>query len=156
MNPNKQALFSEVYYPETGGKPVAEIDIHTALLFELRAIPKEFFASTPDIYAAGNMLFYYVAGDPKKRVAQDIFVVRGVPNHLRRTYKVWEEGKAPDIVFEISSRGTWGDDLQRKWKLYARLGDFLPTCDEMRAAREQAPRSSGGSGTTTSRSPRSN
>jgi Uma2 family endonuclease len=122
MNPNKKALITEVYYPETDGKPVAETEIQVDLLLELRATLKDYFAAEPDAYAAGNMLLYYVEGDPKKCVAPDVFFVRGVPNRRRRTYKVWEEGKAPDVVFEVSSRGTWGDDLKRKWKLYERLG----------------------------------
>jgi Uma2 family endonuclease len=122
MNLQRKALVTEVGYPETDGKPVAETDIHIDLLLELRATLKDYFAAEPDVYVAGNMLLYYVEGDPKKCVSPDVFVVRGVPNRLRRTYKVWEEGKAPDVVFEISSRSTCGDDLQKKWLLYARLG----------------------------------
>lgn len=48
--------------------------------------------------------------------------MRGVGKHERRVYKLWEEGQAPEVVIELSSRQTWGDDLQRKWLLYAKLG----------------------------------
>ena len=41
---------------------------------------------------------------------------------MRRLYKVWEEGKPPTVVFEITSRTTRREDLGRKKNLYARLG----------------------------------
>jgi hypothetical protein len=55
-------------------------------------------------------------------VAPDVFVTRGIPKHKRRIYQLWVEGRPPDVIFEISSRGTWGKDLQKNWRLYARLG----------------------------------
>jgi Putative restriction endonuclease len=67
-------------------------------------------------------LLYYVKGDPRKRVAPDVFVVRGVPKGNRRVYKLWEEGHSPDIIFEISSRQTWREDMYEKWRLYERFG----------------------------------
>jgi hypothetical protein len=73
-------------------------------------------------YVTGNMLLYYLEGNPYVSVAPDVFVVRGVPKHRRRTYMVWVEGRAPDVVFEISSRGTWGKDLHKNPKVYAELG----------------------------------
>jgi hypothetical protein len=51
-----------------------------------------------------------------------VLFVRGIPKGLRRTYKLWEEGKMPEAIFEISSRSTWGDDWHIKFQLYARLG----------------------------------
>jgi hypothetical protein len=35
---------------------------------------------------------------------------------------VWEEGKAPDVIFELTSRSTAGEDMDRKYRLYQRLG----------------------------------
>lgn len=109
-------------YPETDGEPIAETDVHVQLMMDLRFALKTFFRDVPDVYVATNLLLYYVEGDPRKRVAPDVFVVRGVGNHLRRIYKLWEEGRPPDVVMELSSRQTWGDDLQRKWQLYQQLG----------------------------------
>lgn len=111
-----------IYYPESDGKPMAETDVHRTLMSELiRELTKR-FRDEPDVYVSGNLLVYYVEGNPRKCFAPDVFIVRGVGNHQRRTYKIWEEGRAPKVVIEISSRQTWGDDLQRKWKLYQQLG----------------------------------
>jgi len=65
---------------------------------------------------------YFVEGDPTKSVAPDALVVKGVDPGYRRTYKVWEEGKVPDVVFETTSESTRQNDTQKKFDLYARLG----------------------------------
>ena len=111
-----------VDYPARDGNPMAETDVHRNLLSGLVFTLTSFFSDTPDVYVSGNLLIYYVEGDPRKRVAPDVFVVRGVGNHQRRIYKLWEEGHPPDVVIELSSRQTWREDLQEKWRLYEQLG----------------------------------
>src|SRR5438128_1639401 len=122
MSLHQKALATEIEYPETDGQPMAETDAHADLMIELRTTLKQLFADQPDVYVSGNLLLYYVEGNPRKSVAPDVFVVRGVGNHRRRTYKLWEEGRVPEVVFEISSRKTLLQDTQKKWQLYARLG----------------------------------
>ena len=34
---------------------------------------------------------YYERGDPMWRVAPDVFVIFGVPDHHRMSYKLWED-----------------------------------------------------------------
>ncbi len=77
---------------------------------------------TPDVYTWGNMFFYYEEGNPHAKFAPDFFVVHGVPKHKRRIYKLWEEGKAPSMILEITSRSTRHEDLGSKKDLYQRLG----------------------------------
>ncbi|HSN85432.1 MAG TPA: Uma2 family endonuclease [Thermoanaerobaculia bacterium] len=112
----------EVYYPESDGKPVAESDIHIDELLTARHALKEHFRAVEDVYAAGNMLLYYVQGDPRKCVAPDVFVVRGVPKRRRNIFKLWEEGHAPCFVLEITSDTTRSEDLRKKKDLYQDLG----------------------------------
>lgn len=109
-------------YPESDGKPMAETDIHAQCLIDLRTALDYHFRAQPDVYVSGNLLIYYVEGNPAKCFAPDVFVVRGVPKGQRRTYKLWEEGVAPQIVIELTSRKTWREDLQIKWRLYEELG----------------------------------
>src|SRR3712207_2771442 len=109
-------------YPETDGKPIAETDVHRQLLTDLVFTLTNFFRGDPDVYVTGDLLLYYTEGDPRKRVAPDVFVVRGVGKGPRRIYKLWEEGRPPDVVFELSSRQTWREDLHLKWRLYEQLG----------------------------------
>jgi hypothetical protein len=41
---------------------------------------------------------------------------------FRRTYKLWEEGKPPDVVFEVTSTSTKREDEHDKPALYAAMG----------------------------------
>jgi Uma2 family endonuclease len=112
----------EVQYPESDGKPIAETDLHRMLLSELIQVADRHFEDDPEVYVSGNLLVYYVEGHPEKCVAPDVFAVRGVEKKLRPIYKVWEEGKGPDVVVEVTSPSTHREDLQEKRTLYERLG----------------------------------
>ena len=114
-------VVAEIYYPESDGEPMAETDLHRNWMFRIIDILQQRFEGQ-QVYVSGNLLLYYVEGDPTKSVAPDALVVKGVAPGLRRTYKVWEEGKAPDVVFETTSDSTRQNDTQRKFELYARLG----------------------------------
>ena len=49
----------------------------------------------------------------------DVYVVFGVPGHLRDSYKSWEEGgRLPDVVFEFTSRKTQREDTDTKLPRY--------------------------------------
>lgn len=109
-------------YPESDGKPMAETEVHLDEMFYLIAAFKEHFRNAADVHVGGNLLFYYVEGDPRSCTAPDCFVVRGSDKALRRTWKLWEEGKAPCLVAEVTSRSTRGEDLKHKKELYERLG----------------------------------
>ncbi|RPI89556.1 MAG: Uma2 family endonuclease, partial [Planctomycetaceae bacterium] len=74
------------------------------------------------VYITGNLLLYYVEGDPTRSVAPDAFVVKGIDPGERRTYKTWVEGKVPDVVFETTSDSTRRNDTETKFELYAELG----------------------------------
>ena len=111
-----------ICYPESDGQPVAETDVHRALMFALIGMLQAFFRDDPHVYISGNLFVYYQEGNPRRVVAPDVFVVQGVRNHARRVYKLWEEGVSPAVVFELTSRSTRGEDLRTKYDLYERLG----------------------------------
>lgn len=111
-----------VYYPESDGKPMAETDLHRDLMVSLIAALRRRYLDEPLVYVSGNLLLYYEEGNPKRSTAPDVFVVKGVPTHQRRTYLLWDEGVAPCVAIEISSRSTRREDVRSKPELYARLG----------------------------------
>ena len=112
----------QIEYPESDGQPMAETELHANLMCDLYFAIDRHFLNDPQSYASRNMFLYYVEGQPKKRVAPDIFFVRGVQKRIRRTYKLWEEGVAPQVVFEISSRSTMREDQHTKPKIYGQIG----------------------------------
>src|SRR5277367_603781 len=94
----------EIDYPTSDGKPMAETDLHRKLMIEVIELLDGFFANRSDVYVSGNMLVFYEEGNPRKHRAPDVFVVWGVPKHERENFKIWEEGKAPGVVIEITSK----------------------------------------------------
>jgi Uma2 family endonuclease len=113
------ATIREVEYPTSDGKPMAETELHGQDLMDVILTLKEHFAADPNVYAWGNMLMYYVEGDPTKHVAPDFFFVRGVPKLPPRLYyQVWKEGKAPDVIIEIASKTTRRVDEKKKPVIY--------------------------------------
>jgi Uma2 family endonuclease len=115
-------LQHEIYYPESDGKPMAESDIHRDVMFDLIHALQARYEGERDVYVGGNLLFYFVEGDPRSSISPDVFLVRGVPKGRRKTYLLWKEGKAPDFVVEVTSDSTRQEDLQRKKERYESLG----------------------------------
>ena len=109
-------------YPESDGKPMAETDMHAMAIIDLRHRFDGFFADNLDTYVSGTIVMYDVEGPGRTAVSPDILVSFGIGKKLRRTYKVWEEGKPPDFVMEFSSKGTFQNDLGHKKAHYASMG----------------------------------
>ena len=109
-------------YPDRDGEPMAASDYHLEILIWLLLVLKAYFDDMPDTYLSGDILTYYTEGNPRDVVAPDVLISFGIGNKKRHTYKVWEEGKAPDFVMEFSSKTTYQKDLTDKMDLYARLG----------------------------------
>jgi Uma2 family endonuclease len=101
---------------------MAESDLHRDLMVDLIASLKYHFRADPQVYTSGNLFVYYEEGNPSVVVAPDVFVVRGVPARRRKTYKVWDEGKGPDLVIELTSKSTHLEDLGNKRAIYEALG----------------------------------
>ncbi|PZO46971.1 MAG: hypothetical protein DCF15_19600 [Phormidesmis priestleyi] len=81
------------------------------------------FASEPDVFVAGDLLWYPVEGEPKLRQAPDVLVVFGRPKGDRGSYQQWKEaGIAPQVVFEILSQGNRPGEMLRKLNFYQRYG----------------------------------
>jgi Uma2 family endonuclease len=112
-----------VFYPESDGKPMGETQLHASEIMYLIQALWERYQDTPDVYVWGDLFLYYVEGDPSSSVVPDVFLVKGVPKQpARRIYKLWEEGKSPCLVIEVTSESTRRVDQRRKRDLYERLG----------------------------------
>ena len=113
---------AKVHYPSSDGRPIAESDFQrTPLIYAVDRL-RHHFRGRRDVYVSGNLLLYYQKGNPRAAVAPDVFVVLGVSNADRSSYRLWEERKGPDFVLEITSRTTYREDQGRKRELYHSLG----------------------------------
>ena len=108
----------KIEYPTSDGRPMAETDHHRNCMLEGIETIKLARGHEPDFYVSGNLLVFYVPGDRRRHVAPDFFVVRGVPNHERDNYLIWEEGKAPEVTIEYTSKTTRKEDQGTKFVLY--------------------------------------
>jgi Uma2 family endonuclease len=133
---NESRLISTpIIYPETDGQPMTESDATRDYLIYSLEVLRLFFYSRRNIYISGNLFLYYEEGNPKAVISPDVFVIFGVSNCKRRSYKTWQEGgKLPSFIMEITSLTTKRQDEVEKPKLYARLGvqeyfQYDPTAD---------------------------
>jgi len=102
---------------------MAETDRHRDLMVDLLHALHEHFRDNPQVYVSGNIFVYYLDenGD-RQSVSPDILVVFGVEKKERRIYKIDEEGKAPEVVIELTSSSTKVEDLVMKHYIYANIG----------------------------------
>jgi Uma2 family endonuclease len=114
-------LQREIHYPESDGKPMAESDLHRDVMTDLIHALKTRYIGEPNVYVAGNLLLYYVEGDPRKSVAPDVLVTWGIRKGRRKTYLLWKEGRTPGFVIEVTSDTTRTEDLGKKKNLYQEL-----------------------------------
>ncbi len=111
-----------IFYPDADGKPMAVSDLHRRILTRTLQTLDAHFEQQPEVYVSGDILMYYVEGDPRKSISPDVLVAFGLGKKLRQRYLVWVEGKSPDFAMEFSSKTTYDKDLTDKMELYASLG----------------------------------
>lgn len=97
---------------------MAETDSHRTLLAELVQTLDDWFAADPSVYVSGNLLLFYERGNKRRHVSPDVFVVFGVPKGRRPNYLLWEEGRGPGVVIELTSSSTRREDTRQKLELY--------------------------------------
>jgi Uma2 family endonuclease len=112
----------EVEYPESDGRPMGETELHLDWMFRILELLRWRYRGQR-VYVISNLLLFYQEGNPTKFVVPDNFVVLDCdPSPRRRTFKVWEEGRVPDVVFEVTSRSSRTEDLGSKPQVYAQIG----------------------------------
>ncbi len=109
-------------YPDSDGLPMAENESQFWPILYVGSALDRYYQAREDVYVVGNLLLYYQEGDRSKSVSPDLMVVLGASKHIRSSYRLWEEPKAPDFVLEIASESTHRIDRGVKRDLYAGMG----------------------------------
>ena len=112
----------DIDYPCSDGVAMSESDFQARALINARHFLGTHFQERRDVYVSGNILIFYEERNLSLTVSPDILVAFGVERRRRRSYRTWEEGKAPDFVLEVLSPSTWTKDRDEKRRTYARLG----------------------------------
>jgi Uma2 family endonuclease len=114
---------SEIIYPDSDGQPMAENTLQFQWIVTLQGGLDALFAGDPNVFVAGDLLWYPVEGDPLTRCAPDAMVAFGRPKGYRGSYKQWEEGGIPpQVAFEVLSPGNRAAEMREKLRFYERFG----------------------------------
>ncbi len=110
-------LLPHVDYPTADGKPMAESDLHRGVMVAAIETLKTYYTGQR-VYVSGNILLYYQPGDKRRHVSPDVLVVQELEQRDRDNYLLWEEGRAPNVVIEVTSPSTRKEDLKDKRRIY--------------------------------------
>lgn len=114
---------SPVIYPDSDAQPMADNTIQFRWISVIYHNLAWWFASNPDVFVAGDLLWYPVEGNNKLRQAPDVMVAIGRPKGDRSSYQQWRENDiAPQVVFEILSPGNRLKEMGRKFWFYNDYG----------------------------------
>ncbi len=112
-----------IIYPESDGQPMADNTLQFRWIVTIQGGIDALFKDEPNVFVAGDLLWYAVEGYPKIRTAPDILVAFGRPKGERGSYQQWRESNIPpQVVFEILSPGNRVAEMTRKFQFYERYG----------------------------------
>jgi Uma2 family endonuclease len=115
--------------PFNDGVPM-ESERHRAQITLLIEALIPWLSKRDDGFVGGNMFVYYSLAQVRNQdfKGPDFFAVLGVPKGERKSWVVWEEGKAPDVVIELLSDSTASIDKTEKKLIYQnqmRVPDYV-------------------------------
>jgi Uma2 family endonuclease len=114
---------TNIIYPDSDGLPMSDNTKQFRWIVTIKENLELIYAQNPDVFVAGDLLWYPVEGNNTIRQAPDIMVAIGRPKGDRGSYRQWcEEGIAPQVVFEILSPGNRMGEMNRKLRFYEQYG----------------------------------
>jgi len=113
----------KIDYPDSDGQPMADNTQQFRWIVLIKENLELLFANDPDIFVAGDLLWYPVEGHSEICVSPDVMVAFDRPKGDRGSYKQWlEDNTAPQVVFEILSPGNRLKEMTKKLQFYDRYG----------------------------------
>ncbi|MBL8793802.1 MAG: Uma2 family endonuclease, partial [Planctomycetia bacterium] len=113
----------EIEYPDSDGKPLADNTLQFQWIVTIKENLDTQYRDDPNVFVAGDLLWYPVEGRPDISAAPDTLVAFGRPKGYRGSYIQFREGGiAPQVVFEILSPNNTKAEMQRKFDFYDRYG----------------------------------
>ncbi|CAN2048119.1 putative restriction endonuclease domain-containing protein [Candidatus Magnetomoraceae bacterium gMMP-13] len=113
----------KVIYPDSDGKPMADNTIQYRWIVKIKENLELIFENNPNVFIAGDLLWYPIENNNIIRTAPDVMVVIGRPKGDRGSYRQWEEDDiCPRVTFEILSPGNRAGEMEKKRKWYETYG----------------------------------
>ncbi len=115
--------FNQIKYPESDGKPMADNTKQFNRVVKIEGGVASIYTHDPNVFVAGDLLWYPVEGDNRISAAPDVMVVFGRPKGDRGSYLQWLENDIPpQVVFEILSPSNTVQEMRQKFRFYERYG----------------------------------
>jgi len=119
----QQLSKTEVIYPDSDGQPMSDNTLQFNWIVTIKENLETLYADDPNVFVAGDLLWYPVEGDNKTRQAPDAMVVFGAEKGYRGSYMQWKENNiAPQVVFEVLSPGNRLSEMAKKFQFYQKYG----------------------------------
>ena len=112
-----------VNYPGHDGRPMADNTLQWQWIARIKGNLDAVFQDRPDVFVAGNLMWYPVEGRNRRRLAPDAMVIFGRPKGHRTSYVQHREGGiGPQVVFEVLSPSNGKRAMDYKRRVYEAYG----------------------------------
>jgi Uma2 family endonuclease len=119
----QQLPVAAVIYPDSDGKPMADNTEQFQWIVTIKENLELIYADDPNVFVAGDLLWYPVEGNNTICQAPDALVALTRPKGYRGSYKQWAENNVPpQVVFEILSPSNRRGEMAKKLQFYNRYG----------------------------------
>lgn len=113
----------DLLFPDSDGQPLADNTEQYEWIVKIKENLEIIFVDNPNVFIAGDLLWYPLKSTLVGPVAPDVMVAFGRPKGRRGSYRQWrEENIAPQVVFEILSPSNTKAEMTRKLEFYDRYG----------------------------------
>lgn len=112
-----------VFFPESDKRPMSDNTVQQRWIITIQSGLEVLFKNDPDVFVAGDLLWYPDRTNNQISAAPDVLVAVGRPKGERGSYQQWREGGTPpQAVFEVLSPGNRLGEMLRKRDFYDRYG----------------------------------
>ena len=119
----KLDLDADYLYPDSDGKSMADNTKQYEWIVKIKENLEILFADNPNVFIAGDLLWYPLKSTLVSPCAPDVMVVFNRPKGYRGSYKQWLENNIPpQVVFEILSPNNTNKEMSRKLEFYQSYG----------------------------------
>jgi Uma2 family endonuclease len=113
----------DIIYPDSDEQPMADNTEQFELIVWIKENLELLFVNDPNVFVAGELLWYPIEGNNLFRQAPDVMVAFGRPKGYRGSYQQWlEDNIPPQVVFDIWSPGNRPSKMAKKFELYDHCG----------------------------------
>ncbi len=112
----------DIIYPDSDGQPMAENTEQFEWIVKIKEGLEIVFSENPNVFVAGDLLWYPVEGKPEICTAPDTLVVFGRPKGRRGSYIQFREDGIPPRSSSKSSRpATQPAKMTDKFRFYEEI-----------------------------------